>query len=142
MAGRVISGKMWQVWLRAPDEAAQEVLNNGLRRRDSYDFLGAYEEFDRLVEYCPLYAEGFNQRAYISFLREDFPAALIDLDRALALSPHHVAAQSGRALTLMKLDRIEEARAQLLSALENNPWLSERFLLIEGGPLAPKGKDI
>ncbi|WP_298912049.1 tetratricopeptide repeat protein [uncultured Roseobacter sp.] len=141
-AGREISGKMWQVWLRAPNEAAQEVLNNGLKRRDSYDFAGALKEFDRLASYCPTYAEGFNQRAYIHFLREDYAKALVDLDKALMLSPTHVPAQSGRALTLMNLGRIDEARAQLLEALKNNPWLSERFLLADGGPLALPGKDI
>jgi len=141
-AGRRVSNEMWQVWLRAPDAAAQEVLDAGMQRRDAYDFLGAIEEFDRLAEYCPTYAEGFNQRAYVYFLREDYEKALVDLDRALALQPLHVAAQSGRALTLMNLGRLEEARAQLLIAVDNNPWLSEAALLAEGAPLGPKGQDI
>ena len=142
MAGREVSDKMWQVWLRAPDATAQAVLDRGMRRRSSYDFLGALADFSTLTEYCPTYAEGFNQRAYIHFLREDYDKALLDLDIALELSPRHVAAQSGRALTLMNLGRLNEAREQLNDALQNNPWLSERFLLSEGGPLAPKGKDI
>ncbi|MGB3245862.1 MAG: tetratricopeptide repeat protein [Sulfitobacter sp.] len=142
MDGRRVSGQMWQVWLRAPDEAAQEVLDSGLRRRDSFDFAGALAEFDRLAEYCPDYAEGFNQRAYIHYLREDYEKALPDLDAALERNPYHIAAQSGRALTLMKLGRIDEARAQLLIAVDNNPWLSEASLLGEGAPLGPKGKDI
>ncbi len=141
-AGRLVSNQMWEVWLRAPDAAAQEVLERGMRKRDVYDFAGALKDFDRLAEYCPLYAEGFNQRAYIHFLREDYRLALVDLDKALSLQPRHVAAQSGRALTLMRLDRIDEAREQLKQALANNPWLSERFLMSEGGPLAPSGKDI
>ena len=122
--------------------ASQEVLDAGLRRRDSYDFAGALSEFDRLTAYCPTYAEGFNQRAYINFLQEDYEAALVDIDIALGLQPLHIAAQSGRALTLMKLGRIDEARAQLLIAVDNNPWLSEAVLLAEGAPLGPKGKDI
>lgn len=142
MDGRRYSGKMWEVWLRAPDEAAQEVLDAGLKRRDSYDFAGALIEFDRLAEYCPDYAEGYNQRAYIHYLREDYEKALPDLDAALVRNPYHIAAQSGRALTLMKLGRLEEARAQLLIAVDNNPWLSEKALLAEGAPLGPKGKDI
>lgn len=141
-AGRALSGQMWELWLKAPDAAAQEVLDRGMRKREIYDFAGALTDFDRLAEYCPLYAEGFNQRAFVHFLREDYDRALVDLDKALSLQPRHVGAQSGRALTLMNLDRIEEARAQLEEALENNPWLSERFLMAEGGPLAPKGKDI
>lgn len=141
-AGRAVSGLMWQVWLRAPDAAAQEVLDRGMGKRDVHDFAGALQDFTLLAEYCPLYAEGFNQRAYVHFLREDYERALVDLDAALALQPRHVAAQSGRALTLMRLDRIAEARAQLQEALAHNPWLSERFLMADGGLLAPDGEDI
>ena len=140
--GASVASQMWLVWLRAPDAAAQEVLDRGIRKRDAYDFIGALAEFDRLASYCPTYAEGFNQRAYINFLRENYDAALIDLDIALKLQPFHVAAQSGRALPLMKLGRIPEARAQLLIAVQNNPWLSEAALLAKGAPLGPVGEDI
>lgn len=140
--GRAISDQMWQIYMRAPDEQAQAVLDAGLTRRNAHDFLGALAAFDRLVSYCPDYAEGYNQRAFVNYLRGDWPTALEDLDRALQLSPDHLGAQSGRALTLMQLDRIPEARAQMLEALETNPWLSERFLLAPGGPLDLPGKDI
>lgn len=140
--GRRVSNEMWQVWLRAPDELAQTALDAGMARRDSFDFVGAIREYDRLTEYCPTYAEGFNQRAYIHFLREDYEKALVDLDIALGLQPLHVAAQSGRALTLMKLGRIAEARAQMLIAVENNPWLSEAALLEDGAPLGLPGEEL
>ena len=139
---RIASNKMWEVWLRAPDEAAQQVLDSGMSKRRSFNLSGAYEDFAKLVDYCPNYAEGYNQRAFVSFLQEDFPQALVDLDKALALSPNHVAAQSGRALTLMNMGRVEEAREQLLVATQNNPWLSERALLEKGAPLGPIGEDI
>ena len=141
-AARPISGQMWELWLMAPDEAAQEVLDRGMRQRSSYDFAGSVASFDRLVAYCPDYAEGYNQRAFSYFLTENFENALVELDAALRLSPEHVGAQSGRALTLMNLGRIEEARTQMQEALENNPWLSERALLAKGAPLGPKGEDI
>ncbi|WP_298836571.1 tetratricopeptide repeat protein [uncultured Roseobacter sp.] len=140
--GQAAAARMWQVWLRAPDETAQEVLDRGMRFRSGFDFVAAIKEFDRLAEYCPLYAEGYNQRAFVHFLREDYEKALTDLDLALGISPDHVGARSGKALTLMNMGRIDEARAELLLALENNPWLSERFLLNEGAPLAVPGKDI
>lgn len=141
-SGREISGEMWQLWLKAPDAAAQELLDQGMQQRANYDFLGAVGTFDALIDYCPEYAEGYNQRAFVSFLSGDFENALVDLDKVLVLSPRHVGAQSGRALTLMNLGRLGEARLQLLAALENNPWLSERFLMAEGGPLAPDAQDI
>lgn len=140
--GAQASNQMWQVWLRAPDKAAQAVLDAGMRRREVFDFAGAIREFDRLVEYCPTYAEGFNQRAYIHFLNGNHEKALVDLDMALSLQPYHVAAQSGRALTLMNLGRLAEARAQMLVAVESNPWLSEAALLADGAPLGRKDQEL
>ena len=139
MQAREIASRMWEYWADAPDERAQEILNRGMTRRSAFDFLGALEDFDQLITYCPEYAEGYNQRAFVHYLRRDFAAALIDLDRALELSPRHVAALSGRALSLYGLARLEEARAALAEALKLNPWLPERHLADPGGPLAPQG---
>ncbi|MEP5198489.1 MAG: tetratricopeptide repeat protein, partial [Paracoccaceae bacterium] len=122
---------LWKLWATAPDAAAQALLDRGMSARGSYDFLGAIEAFDRLVEYCPDYAEGYNQRAFVNFLREDFEPALTDLDLALARNPNHVAALSGKALTLMGLGRGDEAQEVLREAIKLNPWIPERGLLTE-----------
>lgn len=129
MQARALSNELWSLWASAPDEVAQELLDRGMSARASYDYLGALDALDRLVEYCPHYAEGYNQRAFVNYLREDFETALIDLDVALELRPTHVAALSGKALTLMGLGRQAEAQIVLRAALELNPWLPERGLL-------------
>lgn len=139
---QVISNKMWEIWADAPDEAAQAILDRGMSRRSSWDLSGALQDFNRLVDYCPDYAEGYNQRAFVNFLRHDFVSALQDLNKALEISPRHIAAMSGRALSLMALDRIDEASLELDRALELNPWLPERGLAAPGGPLVLKGQDI
>jgi len=128
-AGRELSDEMWALWADAPDARAQEWLDEGMERRESYDFAGAEAAFDALVEYCPDYAEGYNQRAFVNFLRQDYAAALPDLERALTLSPRHVGALTGQAMTLIALQRPGEAAVVLRRALDLNPWLSERHLL-------------
>ncbi|WP_232790427.1 tetratricopeptide repeat protein [Pelagovum pacificum] len=134
---RRISQGLWSAWLEAPDARAQALLDRGMALREQFAFLESRDVLDELVEYCPDYAEGYNQRAFASFLRRDFDSALPDLERALELNPKHVAALSGKALTLMGLGRDEEAQRALRSALDLNPWLSERALLDE-----PEGEDI
>ena len=141
-AARALSNQLWQLWTDAPDESAQAVLDRGMIRRNAWDLLGAIEDFDKLIAYCPTYAEGYNQRAFAHYLRQDFQAALPDLDTAIELSPNHIAAISGRALTLLGLQRLNEAREALQDALELNPWLSERHLMAPGGPLVIPGEDI
>lgn len=129
MQARVISNQMWTYWADAPDDHAQQLLDEGMTRRASYDFEGAVKAFDALIAYCPDYAEGYNQRAFVNFIRGDYENALPDLERAIELSPRHVAAIAGQALTLAGLQRDGEAAVVLRRALELNPWLSERYML-------------
>ncbi len=139
---RVISNKMWELWTDAPDARSQTLLDRGMARREAWDLSGALDDFNQLVEYCPDYAEGYNQRAFVNYLRQDFDAALRDLNVTIEMSPNHIGALSGRALSLLGLRRLEDARAALSEALELNPWLSERDLLEPGGLLEPPGEDI
>ncbi len=128
-AAKRISNRMWELWTDAPDDYAQELLNEGMTRRESYDYAGALDAFDALVAYCPDYAEGYNQRAFINFIRQDYAAALPDLERALARNPRHTGALTGKALSLVALERPAEAIVALRRALDLNPWLTERHLL-------------
>ena len=132
-----LSGELWALWVQAPDGSAQELLDRGMFLIRVGDLSGAVERLDRLVDYCPDYAEGWNQRAFARFLQQDFAAALPDLDRALALRPRHTGALTGRAMTLIALGRNAEAQEDLRAALSLNPWLSERALL-EGDAPTPR----
>lgn len=136
-AAQLIANDMWDLWDDAPDDTAQQMLDDGLVRRAGYDFDGALKAFEQLIEYCPNYAEGYNQRAFILFIRKDYEQALVDLDRTIELSPNHIAAIAGKALTLIGLKRDQEAQVVLRRALAMNPWLKERRFLTEPAP-APK----
>lgn len=137
MLGRQASDKMWAIWTTAPDAAAQELLGQGMTARRYGDFLGAIRAFDALVDYCPDYAEGYNQRAFIYFLSNQPEKALVDLERTIAITPDHVGALSGLALTLTQLGREDEAQAYLRAALDLNPWIPERGMLKE-----PPGQEL
>ncbi|WP_239494565.1 tetratricopeptide repeat protein [Roseovarius amoyensis] len=128
-SARLISNDMWEIWADAPDPHAQELLDEGMTRRAAFDLNGAVAAFDALIDYCPNYAEGYNQRAFVNYIRQDYAVALPDLERTLELSPRHLGAMSGKALTLVALGRNGEAALALRAALRLNPWLSERGLL-------------
>ncbi len=128
-SARILSDDMWAYWIDAPDQHAQDLLDEGMSRREAYDFDGALGALDALVSYCPDYAEGYNQRAFVNFIRQDYEAALPDLERAIDLSPRHLGVLTGQALTLFAMNRNAESALVLRRALALNPWLSERHML-------------
>ncbi|NBD30423.1 MAG: tetratricopeptide repeat protein [Alphaproteobacteria bacterium] len=129
MEAREVNGQLWEMWLDAPDERAQAMLDEGMARRESYDFLGSIDTLSRLVDYCPDYAEGYNQRAFSYFLARDFERAVADLERTIALNPEHIGALSGMALALIEQGRPAEAVPWLRRAVDLHPYLAERALL-------------
>ena len=62
---------------------------------------------------------------------------MLDLNKALEIMPNHIAALSGKGLTLMGMGRNDEGQEALRGALSLNPWLSEHALIRE-----PAGTDI
>lgn len=128
---RALSNQLWEQWLKAPDAKAQSLLDRAMARRESFDYAQAEDVLDDLVAYCPAYSEGWNQRAFVRFLRQNFDGSVADIDRALAITPEHLGAMTGKVLALIHLGRNDEAQVVLRQALRLNPWLSERALLTE-----------
>lgn len=127
---RRLTDGMWRLWTDAPDARAQDLLDRGMARREAWDLDAAVALLGELVAYCPLYAEGWNQRAFAYFLKSEHGLALTDLERALELDPDHFAARAGLALVLMRLGRHDAGQGMLRTALALNPWLPERAMLL------------
>lgn len=136
-AAAQMSNALWALWVTAPDAKAQQLLDTGMQAHRAFDHAAALSALDDLITYCPEYAEGYNQRAFVNYTRLNYDAAVADLDRALARNPSHTGALTGKALSLMGLDRHDDAQRVLREALKVNPWLSERRFLTD-----PVGEDL
>jgi len=128
-AARALTEKLWDIWLKAPDAKAQSMLDLGLQLHAQGQFDAAKGAYDKLIAYCPDFAEGYNQRAFVYYLTGRWALALVDLDRAIELSPRHLGALSGKGLTLMQLNRQDEAQEMFRHTLKLNPWMPERSLI-------------
>lgn len=128
--GRAAENAIWRWWLdQAPTLEVRHAIDHGMERRESYDFEAAEMSFDSAVRDAPFYAEGWNQRAFARFLRDNIDGALSDLEMAVELDPDHFAAWSGMYHVLMRMGRPEVAVAALSRAVTIHPWLKERGML-------------
>lgn len=69
----------------------------------------ALDVLDAVTRLSPDYAEGWNRRATVHFMQEDYGRSLADIERALAIEPRHWGAISGLATILKAIEEPEEA---------------------------------
>jgi len=128
--GRIAEGDIWRFWFdQSPTEDVRKALDAGMERREAYDFEAAENFLDTVVESAPAYAEGYNQRAFVRFLREKYDAAQEDLEKTLELEPDHFGAMSGLFHILRRQNRQTAALSLLQKAVGIHPWLKERSAL-------------
>jgi Flp pilus assembly protein TadD len=134
---RTAEDQIWAFWMQGPDKEATEQIAAVLAARRVSDTDKALEIANSLVERYPTYAEAWNQKATLLFLKEEYDASLEAVDRVLALEPKHFGALAGKALILMRQGRVQLAQAALRQAVAIHPFLKERALLIK-----PPGTDL
>lgn len=133
--GQLAEQEIWAFWAEGPTPEATDLLAQGMSRRTAYDLEQSERLLDELVTTAPDFAEGWNQRAFTRFLRDDLEGSLSDIDETLAREPLHFGALAGQVQIYFRQGRAALAQKALRRALTINPWLRERALL---APDAPK----
>lgn len=127
---RVLEDEIWHFWLDlAPSPEVRVLVDQAMERREAFDLAAAEALLDRAVSQAPDYAEAWNQRAFIRFLRENDEGAEQDIQHTLELEPKHFGALSGLFHVLSRHGRTEAANAALVEAVRIHPWLKERTML-------------
>lgn len=118
-----VEQQIWSLWFESPEAGAADLLQQARRAAQTGGIEAASELFDRLVSTYPAYAEGWNQRAIVRYLRGDVAGSLDDIEHTLELEPRHFGALSGRGQCYMQLERYREALLAFEEALSINPWI-------------------
>jgi tetratricopeptide (TPR) repeat protein len=126
-----IDRKIWDIWMAPDDKDLAERMQQVLAARRALDFTGALALLDRIVADYPTYAEGWNQRATLYYLTDDFERSLADIDKVLQYEPRHFAALSGRAIIHLARNERALALMDMRAALAIHPFLAERQLFPE-----------
>jgi len=145
------------------DEAAADAAEREIQRRwmisgsDTVDLLMSWaqdamtrQDFGTALSYLdtvtilkPNYAEGWNRRATLHFMRDDYGKAIADLEKVIRLEPRHFGALSGLGMMLREIGEEDAALPVLRRALEIDPRLSDEVrkavdelaLKVEGSPI-------
>ena len=76
-----------------------------------------------MVTLAPGFAEGWNKRATIHYIRDNYARALRDIEQVLRLEPRHFEALAGLGVILEELGDKKGALEAYRKAVEIDPWL-------------------
>lgn len=120
--GGEISGAIERLWRLSGGDTVNLLIDRAELFSSRNESAKALPLLDAAVDLAPDYAEAWSHRGYVEYRLNNYPAALGDLRRALALDPNHFRALDGMAkiLTLMGEKKAAlEAYNQLLKIHPN-----------------------
>lgn len=115
---------LWRHWCWSGDAEADRVFRAGVDAMQRGDLKRAETLFDRVIEVVPQFAEGWNKRATVRYMRQNFVGSIADCQETLIRNPNHFAASSGQGLCHMALGEYREAAICFRRGLEIHPHLN------------------
>lgn len=118
-----IAGQIAAAWNRSGSDSMDLLAQRAEKAMESEDYDTALLHLNDLVRLAPDFAEGWNKRATLHFIREDYGRSLEDIAETLRREPRHFGALSGLGIIL---DRIGDKKAALEAyrrAIEVHPHL-------------------
>jgi tetratricopeptide (TPR) repeat protein len=134
--------QIWSIWTVSSNDEVNRLMAEGVSAMNQADPKTALEDFNRIVELAPDFAEGWNKRATLYYLLGQFDASMADIDKTLELEPRHFGALSGLGLIQMTLEHDEQAIDAFERALSIHPQMTGPRANIEALKERIKSKSI
>ncbi|MFQ5959185.1 MAG: tetratricopeptide repeat protein [Alphaproteobacteria bacterium] len=120
---QTIEASIWRIWIESGDAVLDKLMAHGILAMQAGAFDVALKSFDAIIEADPGFAEGWNKRATLYYLMEEYDASVRDVERTLALEPRHFGALSGMGLIYSAIDEDKAALEWFERALTVNPHM-------------------
>ena len=137
-----VAAAIQAVWNRSGSDTADLLTSRAMAAAGAGKTDVALEILDHVVEIAPDWAEGWNRRATVRFLSNDFDGSMADIDRTLALEPRHFGSLGGLATILKRSGLDKEALEVLRRVIALYPQQPDIQKLIDRIAPDVEGRDI
>ncbi len=114
---------LWAMWTRSADAEVNALMRDGVAAMQARRFEDAERLFTQIIARVPDFAEGWNKRATVRYLAEDFAGSIADCEATLVRNPDHFGALSGQGLCHLARGEARQAAALFRRALGVHPHL-------------------
>lgn len=117
------AGAIEILWRQSGSETVDLLMERSTLALQANDFDLALKYLSAVVRIAPDFTEGWNQLANVYLLKEEYPAAMRQLRRVLALDPHHFMAITNLARILREVGNKRSALNAFRMALKAHPFM-------------------
>ena len=111
------------IWIRSGSDTVDLLMAWSAQALAEKNYAGALAILDRVVTLKPDYAEGWNERATVYYLTDEYGQSVSDIEHVLALEPRHFGALVGLGSIFRALGDDTRAIAAYQQALALDPQL-------------------
>jgi tetratricopeptide (TPR) repeat protein len=141
-SAKAIEQRIWALWFASGSDTADLLMTRVKTAVEGKDLDLAAKLLDAIIDIRPEYAEAWNRRATLNFMKKDFGGALSDIRQVLAREPRHFGALSGLGMILQEIGEEKRALEIYRRALAVNPHLEKIPDIVKTLTEKVEGRDI
>jgi tetratricopeptide (TPR) repeat protein len=137
-----VEARIWALWMQTPSDTAALLMLRAKTAMEAKQMDVALKLLDAVVKLRPDYVEGWNRRATLYYLMNDYAHSLQDIEQVLVREPRHFGALAGLGMIMQDLGDEKRALDAFRKALAVNPHLEKVPDLVKTLSEKVEGRDI
>jgi tetratricopeptide (TPR) repeat protein len=137
-----VEARIWALWMQTPSDTAALLMLRAKAAMDAQQIDIALKLLDAVVKLRPDYVEGWNRRATLYYLKNDYRHSLEDIEQVLVREPRHFGALAGLGMIMQDIGDEKRALDAFRKALAVNPHLEKVPELVKTLSEKVEGRDI
>jgi tetratricopeptide (TPR) repeat protein len=137
-----VEARIWAIWLQTPSDTVALLMTRAKVAMAAQNSDVALQLLDAVIRLRPDYVEGWNRRATLYYLRNDYAHSLADIEQVLAREPRHFGALAGLGMIMQDLGDEKRALDAFRRALAVNPHIDKVPELVKTLSEKVEGRDI
>jgi tetratricopeptide (TPR) repeat protein len=137
-----VEARIWALWTQTSSDTAALLMLRAKTAMDAKQPDLALKLLDSVVKLRPDYVEGWNRRATVYYLQNNYTRSMQDIEQVLLREPRHFGALAGLGMIMQELGDEKRALDAFRKALAINPHLEKLPELVKTLTEKVEGRDI
>lgn len=141
-SAKAVEARIWAMWTATTSDTTALLMLRAKAAMDGKDMDVALKLLDAVIKLRPEYIEGWNRRATIYYLQNDYTRSMEDIRQVLAREPRHFGALAGLGMIMQETGDDKRALDAFRKALAINPHLDRIPDIVKTLTEKVEGRDI